>query len=46
VIGIGLVLFLLALFAAWFNRRLTDAGDPADLTDHTADTNAGTFAET
>ena len=46
VIGIGLVLFLLALFAAWFNRRLTDAGNPADITDHRADTNAGTFVET
>ncbi len=46
VIGIGLVLFLLALFAAWFNRRLADAGDPADIADHKASTNAGTFAET
>jgi DHA3 family macrolide efflux protein-like MFS transporter len=27
VIGIGFVLFILSLAAAWFSRRLTDAGD-------------------
>jgi MFS family permease len=33
VIGIGLVLFLLALAAAWFSRRVTETGDPADVTE-------------
>jgi hypothetical protein len=35
VIGIGVVLFLLALAAAWFSRRVTDAGNPADVSSAT-----------
>jgi len=31
VLGIGFVLFLLALAAAWFSRRLKDAGGLADV---------------
>ena len=46
VIGIGVVLFLLALAAAWFSRRVTDAGYPADVLDRDAGTIVTTFAET
>jgi DHA3 family macrolide efflux protein-like MFS transporter len=46
VIGIGVVLFLLALAAAWFSRRVTDAGNPADVSKRDAGTIATTFAET
>ena len=45
VIGIGFVLFLLALAAAWFSRRVTDAGDPADVTEREARTIVRTFAD-
>ena len=46
VIGIGCVLFLLALAAAWFSRRVTDGGDPADGMEREANTIVTTFAET
>ena len=46
VIGIGVVLFLLALAAAWFSRRVTDAGNPADVSERDAGTTVTTFAET
>ncbi|HSB44600.1 MAG TPA: MFS transporter [Nitrospira sp.] len=45
VIGIGFVLFLLALVAAWFSRRVTDTGDPADVTEREARTIVRTFAD-
>ena len=46
VIGIGFVLFLLALAAAWFSRRVTDPGDPANMVERDARTIVTTFAET
>ena len=46
VIGIGVVLFMLALTAAWFSRRVTDAGNPADVSKRDAGTIVTTFAET
>ena len=46
VIGIGVVLFLLALAAAWFSRRVTDAGNPADVSERDAGTIVTTLAET
>jgi MFS family permease len=46
VIGIGVVLFLLALAAAWFSRRVTDAGNPTDVSKRDAGTIVTTFAET
>jgi len=46
VIVIGVVLFLLALAAAWFSRRVTDAGNPADVSKRDAGTIVTTFAET
>jgi MFS family permease len=46
VIGIGVVLFLLALAAAWFSRRVTDAGNPADVSERDAGTIVTTFAKT
>ncbi|HLZ35254.1 MAG TPA: MFS transporter [Nitrospira sp.] len=45
VIGIGVVLFLLALAAAWFSRRITDAGDPADVTECDARPMVGNLAD-
>lgn len=38
VIGIGVVLFLLALAAAWFSRGVADAGNPADVLERDAGT--------
>jgi protein-S-isoprenylcysteine O-methyltransferase Ste14 len=46
VIGIGVVLFLLALAAAWFSRRVTDAGNPGDVSERDAGTIVTTFGET
>jgi MFS family permease len=46
VIGIGVVLFLLALTAAWFSRRVTDAGNPADVSEGDAGMTVTTFGET
>jgi MFS family permease len=45
VIGIGFVLFLLALAASWFSQRVPDAGDPADVTERDASTIVGALAE-
>ena len=45
VIGIGVVLFLLALAAAWFSRRVTDAGNPADVSERDAGTIVTTFTK-
>jgi MFS transporter, DHA3 family, macrolide efflux protein len=46
VIGIGVVLFLLALAAAWFSRTVVDAGNPADVLERDASTIVTTSAET
>jgi DHA3 family macrolide efflux protein-like MFS transporter len=46
VIGIGFVLFLLALAAAWFSRRVTDPDDPANMVERDARTIVTRFAET
>jgi hypothetical protein len=43
--GIGFMLFLLALAAAWFSCRVTDAGNPADAMEREASTILRTFAE-
>lgn len=45
VTGIGFVLFLLALAAAWFSRWVMDACDPADITERKAGTIVRTLAE-
>jgi MFS transporter, DHA3 family, macrolide efflux protein len=46
VIGIGFVLFVLGLAAAWFSRRVIDAGEPVAVTEREAGPVVSTLAET
>jgi MFS family permease len=45
VMGIGFVLFLLALGAAWFSCRVAEAGNPAEAMECEVSTVLRTFAE-